>query len=282
MKRMLRENLSDQVLNRLRSVRNCLFGRRIVEGTRNWLLKTEVIRGYPQVYLRLLIREIGYPDPELRLLSSLCEKTKCSVDIGAYMGDYAFHMLRYSEHCHVFEPRQKAIQKIRERLEGTSLPLTLHKVALSDSGGEMSLRIPQCAGRSTLETSNPLENLDEYRTTVPVRCLDDYELGEVGCIKIDVEGHEEAVIRGGIDTIRRDRPSLIIEAEERHNSGVVGKLDSLLGKNGYEGYFIEKGKLKTIESFDVQKHQTSIVDGRYVGGGKKYVNNFIFEHRKNE
>jgi hypothetical protein len=35
--------------------------------------------------------------------------------------------------------------------------------------------------------------------------------GAVDLIKIDVEGHEEAVIRGALETIRRDRPILIFD-----------------------------------------------------------------------
>jgi FkbM family methyltransferase len=219
------------------------------------LLKTRAVRGIPKLYLYLLIQQIGYPDPEIHLLSSLCDETKCSVDIGAYVGDYAFHMLSYSKHCHVFEPRPKAIERIKERLGGTSLPLTLHAVALSDSEGEMPLRVaPECTERSTLETGNPLENFEEQHTTVSVRRLDNCELGEIGCIKIDVEGHEEAVVKGGMQTIRRDQPSLIIEAEERHNPGTIERLTSLLESIGYKGYFLKAGELRSIDSFDVHKH----------------------------
>lgn len=50
-----------------------------------------------------------------------------------------------------------------------------------------------------------------------MRRLDDYDAMEpIGCIKIDVEGHEDAVLRGGRRLLFRDHPSLIVEIEERH------------------------------------------------------------------
>ena len=53
---------------------------------------------------------------------------------------------------------------------------------------------------------------------VAVRCrrLDDFGLEPVGVIKIDAEGHELTVLQGARALIERDRPSFLIEAEERH------------------------------------------------------------------
>ena len=50
---------------------------------------------------------------------------------------------------------------------------------------------------------------------VPMRTLDSYQLSNVGFIKIDVEGHEEAVLHGSSETLRREMPNLMIEIEDR-------------------------------------------------------------------
>ena len=47
----------------------------------------------------------------------------------------------------------------------------------------------------------------------PMRTLDSFQLTQVGFIKIDVEGHEEAVLRGGLATLKREMPNLMIEIE---------------------------------------------------------------------
>ncbi|MFT4604024.1 MAG: hypothetical protein ACI9W4_000743 [Rhodothermales bacterium] len=100
----------------------------------------------------------------------------------------------------------------------------IHNVALGSEIDEVKLRIPRGQwGRSTVEQNNPLLNLrglvDEV--TVPRRTLDSFGLADVSFIKIDVEGHEHCVLVGALETIRRERPIVFVEAEERHRPGTV-------------------------------------------------------------
>ena len=62
------------------------------------------------------------------------------------------------------------------------------------------------------------------RILVPTYRLDSLSIDNVGFMKIDVEGHEESVIIGAEQTIRRCRPILLIEAENRHREGAVQKI----------------------------------------------------------
>jgi FkbM family methyltransferase len=57
---------------------------------------------------------------------------------------------------------------------------------------------------------------------VSVRRLDDIDLGGgVGFLKIDVEGHEEAVLAGASRTLKQSMPAVLVEVEERHHTGAV-------------------------------------------------------------
>lgn len=47
---------------------------------------------------------------------------------------------------------------------------------------------------------------------VRIRRLDDAEVENVSLLKIDVEGMEAEVLRGGLETVRRDRPLIFAEA----------------------------------------------------------------------
>ena len=164
-----------------------------------------------------------------------------------------------------------------------SLPIRVETVALSDTVGEVKLRIlANDQGRSTIEDGNTLVDLDgspRFEIAVPTRRLDDYKLDAVGFIKIDVEGHELAVLRGASATIQRCHPSMLIEIEERYKLNSTRDVYNFLAGFGYEGYFLLDGNLISMVDFNVEKYQ----DSNNIGGWKDnwtrygvYVNNFFF------
>ncbi len=61
---------------------------------------------------------------------------------------------------------------------------------------------------------------DEGTETVSIVTLDNLNLDRLDFLKVDVEGMEEAVIRGGGETLKRLRPRLYIE-----NEGLDTRLD---------------------------------------------------------
>jgi Methyltransferase FkbM domain len=64
---------------------------------------------------------------------------------------------------------------------------------------------------------------------VPVHTLDSYQLDDVALLKIDVEGMEADVIRGGLDTIRRNRPVIFAEAWDAGYEQATAELLEPLG-----------------------------------------------------
>ncbi len=50
---------------------------------------------------------------------------------------------------------------------------------------------------------------------VRIRRLDDADVENVALLKVDVEGMEPEVLRGGLETIQRDRPLIFAEAMDR-------------------------------------------------------------------
>jgi len=231
-------------------------------------------------YWRYLAWRFGCFDLELRLLHYLCDRSKVSIDIGASIGSYTVHLLNHSRKCYAFEPRPHAAAYLVHRLTARPNPrLHVETVALSDRAGDAQLSVVVAdTGRSSIERANPVEQLGAVEVlTVPTRCLDDYEAIEpVGCIKIDVEGHEDAVLRGARRILVRDHPSLIIEIEERHKRHSVSTVTGFLEELGYQGFFFRGNRLKPIASFRADEHQdvSNIVDN--VNKEDKYVNNFLF------
>jgi hypothetical protein len=99
------------------------------------------------------------------------------------------------------------------------------------------------------------------------------KLSKIGFVKIDVEGHELAALRGAAATIENSLPNFLIEAEERHRKGAVASVRMFLSQYGYDGLFHFDGKLLPLQDFDASIHQDISATDR------PYVNNFIFIHK---
>lgn len=82
---------------------------------------------------------------------------------------------------------------------------------------------------------------------LPVRRLDDYYLDGVGLIKIDVEGMEPAVLRGGEATIRRDRPAIFAEVGDDRAHQAIARV---LRPWGYRRSLVFRQPKTTVERWD--------------------------------
>lgn len=234
----------------------------------------------PNLYWRLLAWKVGNEEPEIQLLPYLCDKHRVSLDIGASGGSYAVHLAGLSKSCVAFEPIPKAALWLKKKLiYPDNLKLQVAMVAISDCSGTGELKIPASdAGRSTLSTTNPVEDLGPVDiVSVRTETLDNYHFDDpVGFLKIDVEGHEEAVLRGARTLLERDHPALIIESEERHSPGAVKRITAFLVECGYTGYFLQDLILVSVDTFQEEVHQCVANLKPNTGRQARYINNFIF------
>ncbi len=233
---------------------------------------------------QLVNRELRNGEPELRLVPVLQDVGRDFLDVGANKGVYAFCALRRYRKVIAVEanPGMSAALRRIIKLDNEVLP-----VALSDEVGETVLHIPIRRGRdvptrsSLLADANP--GFGQRTVTVPTTTIDELGLTEVAVIKIDVEGHEGSVLRGGMRTLQTARPVCIVECEERHNVGGIEQTFSLFDSIGYRGFFLHRNRLRDATEFrtgEFQRPETAkSVRGKR---SRDYVNNFIFVHRENE
>src|SRR5207248_7399441 len=115
-----------------------------------------------------------------------------------------------------FEPNPKLYRILTRALPATAVA---HRIALSDREGMAELIVP----RSSHGFSNQTASLNPRKRTatagivsVPQRRLDSFGFTNVGFIKFDVEGSEQAGLDGARETIMRERPVIQVELEEQH------------------------------------------------------------------
>ena len=151
--------------------------------------------------------------------------------------------------------------------------MTPHPVALSDRTGEADLFLPQRGRRFSGSSGflNPRKAGSLHGTVrVTTRTLDSCALGDVGFIKIDVEGAEAKVLRGARSTIANFKPVLQIELEERHTGQTIERSIGEVVGPGYSAHIVDAGLLAGMDSFDADSRH------RLLAARKDYVNNFIF------
>lgn len=217
------------------------------------------------------MRAKAHGEKELAYVNALCDRSCLSVDIGANRGVYSYLMRQHSKSVIAFEPNPFYASFVRRALKDVEVI----EAAISDHEGKCVLRVPlseAVAGMGTIEAENTLERLPVQQIEISILTLDSLNLPKMGFIKIDVEGHELAALRGAAATIERCLPNFLIEAEERHRKGAVMSVLGFLSKYGYRGLFHVNGKLHPIEEFDTATHQD------FSTTGKPYINNFIFIH----
>ena len=226
-----------------------------------------------------ILSRLGETNPEIQLVRSLCAPDRLSLDIGADVGEFAIAMAAASRGVIAFEPRPTQARELSAMFDAVGAAVRVETTALSDRAGVTAMRVLDLApGRSTIDHDNELNDTDGsavHTIDVPVTPLDALQLDDVGLVKIDVEGHELAVLRGAVETLRRNRPTLVIEAEERHHRGTVAAITEFLAELGYTGSFELDGVRQPIEEFDAERHQTPANIANWAVRGS-YVNNFVF------
>jgi hypothetical protein len=111
------------------------------------------------------------------------------------------------------------------------------------------------------------------------RRLDDLPLERIDFIKCDVEGHELAVFRGGEATLRRLRPLVLVEIEQRHAGADVEATLAYLEDLGYSSYVVHRDGLRPAVEFDVERDQLAVLEREPVSGSTmppQYANEFLF------
>jgi hypothetical protein len=80
--------------------------------------------------------------------------------------------------------------------------------------------------------------------------LDDIYRGDVGFIKIDVEGHEETVLEGAKQTILRCQPRLLVEIDERLANNGYRHIYKFFQDINYRGFLIVDRQVIGAERYD--------------------------------
>jgi FkbM family methyltransferase len=168
-------------------------------------------------------------------------------DVGANRGRHlrVFSKLAKNGEVYAFEPLPELCENLREQFNESSVKI--FNVALSDTKSTDTdfyevIGAEGCSGLKNRDTFKLGEKLDyeKRKLKVEVSTLDNYfeKVERLDYIKLDCEGAECAIIRGGLRTIQRLRPIMSVEYGYGSYSYYSESKNSLFELCGQMGYFI--------------------------------------------
>lgn len=186
------------------------------------------------------------------IINDLVAPTNVCFDIGANIGVYSNVLAMLTgdaTNIHSFEPVRHVRNKLlaNAKLNGNAA-IHVNDVALGDAESRMTMfQIkPEHVrgGVSSLVQNDTYKQLgSQYfdEVEVSVTTIDKYvqhkNLQSVDFLKIDVEGFEMNVLRGGRETIARYRPFILLELDfDRHGTVVAREMKDFFRSLEYQAY----------------------------------------------
>lgn len=199
-------------------------------------------------YFRCLRYKFYKGEPEIWLIGHFLPRGKLALDIGSSIGIFSREMAKYANRVVAFEANP-SVAAFARRIAPRGVEVV--NVALSSTDGKTTLRIPvnrrndTVDDLATIEPTNPLSCDHVVAKEVTVTQLDAFHFNNCGFIKIDTEGHEEAVLAGTMHLIETQRPIMMVELNESFNPGIFARVTERLSRLGYSAYALSGTRLYT-------------------------------------
>lgn len=226
-------------------------------------------------------------EPELVWIKNYLNKKSVILDIGANAGSFLYQLEEKLDNDNIFafEPNQKLYRRLRRIFP----QMNILPFAVSDENTTAEFKIPVINGevldtRGTLKTDFK-ETGEHTKVTQQVKVikLDDWagidNFTRLDFIKIDVEGNEMHTLNGAVQTIKKFRPTLMVEMEQRHHEENILNYILQVEKWGYDAQFLSR------KTFQLEKLTPALIEQQAeneLKNTEQYINNIIFTPKKSQ
>ncbi|WP_237561774.1 FkbM family methyltransferase [Flagellimonas algicola] len=191
------------------------------------------------------------------IFKDLVKKVETFWDIGANIGYYSVLGCKANPDLRVraFEPSDGAKTYLQSNVEHNQInsQVVVEPLALSNFKGEIEFhqivnpKFPNIANLSGEHNIGTKKNLPSKKVRVKTLRMDDYasNIESIDLMKIDTEGAEVEILKGGLDTIKKYQPIIICETLFNKNEA---EIEAVLGALGYEFFNHTQEGLQKVET----------------------------------
>jgi FkbM family methyltransferase len=210
-------------------------GSRVNDNTENQVVflnngETHIL---PQTNLEYYVGRGLFESSLIEWCKQFCNQGKAFLDIGAHSGTYSISLADNCAGVYSFEPQKMTYYAL---CGGVALSgkdnITCFQYGLGspDQVGQKTLNIvSNDGGGSTVQTPETMPILREE--VIEIRTLDSFALENIGFIKMDVEENELYVLKGALETLKRNQyPTILFESNYENHA-----LFSFIKEIGYAG-----------------------------------------------
>lgn len=229
----------------------------------------DVPRGDERVVPVEMLNMGGYEKEDWMTMIDLliAAKVKNILDIGANIGYISLLLSKRLEYDNIicFEPIKKTYDYLCRNIALNDAKVKTENIGLSNEKGQMTYYYyPEGSGNASLRNLSQRDSVEEVKADVDT--LDNYilehNIKNIDFMKIDVEGSEFLVLKGGKNLICDSKPIIYVELLRKWSAPFNYRPNDVLqwlGNMGYVSYAMSDQGLKRIEVIDEDTVETNFV-----------------------
>jgi FkbM family methyltransferase len=194
-----------------------------------------------------------FEEKEIQIFNNMLQSKSKPVilDIGANIG---CHCIRWAKSnptalLYAFEPSPSTRDILERNIKNNKVGNNIKALpfAVSNQTGKASFY--NCIDNAYSSLKDTKRKIVEKVIDVDMITIDkfveNFKVGKIDLIKIDVEGFENEVIEGGVNSLRKFKPDLFVEIYQGTNSNEKPeKTIEVLLELGYNAYVLNDGKIE--------------------------------------
>lgn len=196
---------------------------------------------------------------ETKFVSDFIKSGQTCIDVGANFGWYTIlfsKLVGQMGEVHAFEPLPHTYKVLKKNIHLNGCKnVVINNEALDEKEGQRDLFLPDIGVSGSFQLHNYQKKYDVFKclsTTIDAYCSRQ-NINEVDFIKADIEGAEWLMLKGAINTLKTNIPTLFLEIQ-RSSTILFGyepkELFEWLMNLGYIPYFVtDEGFLLQIQDY---------------------------------